>query len=521
VGIEQDILGAIDAIFSLETVSEQDKANLALILREVKKLAPEQKQALSDYLLQTTLPNDNTLVMYFYLYDCFGDIQFLERLIPQIPPACDLAWFYEFYWNVSHRLFRRSGGSDKLQTALRKHFYALAQHSKRFLTSRGLLTKQVGFSAPKNIAIVVPQLMHMRHSPTREAFNIALHLKHFHGCQVQVINTNSMNYENCRQLQLLMPASFEVNDTLKGQQQVPVKYMQFDDRVNTISFEAGPMSNQKLANIVSTLQQLEIEAVIAHGENLLVMECLYQRYPSLFATTGAVVPYNHCDAYFIPGNLFNDGAKKLAAEYGHENFMMESMLVTPEGQAERPADRAQFGVQHSDFLYLVVGTRLTGELESDFIEVCQSILNHQENSRILFAGTPELDLSHLFDADVVAQNRVVNIGFQQDLAAISAMCDVYLNPKRAGGGTSAQTAILNNLPVVTLDHGHISAVVPENRRHTNWLAYQAYLGRLHAEPDFLASEQQLFSQHFYEHLNSAAQIARMYEKLCAVAEAFE
>ena len=519
-GIEQDILGAIDGIFSLEQVSEQDKATLAVIHREVKKLAPEQKKALSDHLLVSALPNDNLIPMWFFLYDCFDDITFLEKLAPCIPDSPSVAWFYEFYCNVSHRLFRRSGGSELLQTRMRQCFYQIAQQSKRFLSSRGLLNKQINFSAPKNIAIVVPQLMHLRHSPTREAFNIALHLQHQHGCNVCIINTNAMNYGNCNQLKLLMPANYEVNETLQGQQQIPVKYMQFDSKVNVVSFDAGPMSSQKVANIASTLQQLEVEAVIAHGENLLVMECLYQVYPSLFATTGAVVPFNHCDAYFIPGSLFNESAKKLAAQYGHDNFMLESMLVTPEGQAEQPAAKSQFGLEEDAFLYLVVGTRLTGELDEDFIEICHALLAQLPTARILFAGTPELQLDDWFAEQTIAAKRVLNLGFQQDLAAISAMCDVYLNPKRAGGGTSSQTAILNNLPVVTLDQGHISAVVPKTKRHANWQDYFEYAKRLATDTEFLATEQQLFTAHFYEHLDSGKQIERMYGKLCEVSEQF-
>ncbi|BDX04895.1 glycosyltransferase [Planctobacterium marinum] len=520
-GIEQDILGAIDAIFSLEQVSEQDKGTLAVIHREVKKLTPEQKKALSDHLLYSALPNDNLIPMWFFLYDCFEDIAFLEKLVPCMPETVSVAWFYEFYCNVSHRLFRRSGGSELLQTAMRQCFYRLAEQSKRFLSSRGLLNKQINFSAPKNIAIVVPQLMHLRHSPTREAFNIALHLMHQHGCNVQIINTNAMNYTNCNQLKLLMPANYEVNETLQGQQQIPVKYMQFDSKVSVVSFDAGPMSSQKVANIASALQQLEVEAVVAHGENLLVMECLYQIYPSLFATTGAVVPFNHCDGYFIPGNLFNDTAKNLAALYGHENFMLESMLVTPEGQAEQAAAKSQFGIDDEAFLYLVVGTRLTGELDSEFIAICQTLLAQQPQARVLFAGTPELQLEQWFDEQTITAKRVLNLGFQQDLAAISAMCDVYLNPKRAGGGTSSQTAILNNLPVVTLDHGHISAVVPETKRQKDWQDYLEYAGRLATDAEFLAAEQQLFTAHFYEHLDSGKQIERMYHKLCEVSEQFE
>lgn len=518
---EQDVLGAIDGIFSLESVTDQDKASVALIHREVQKLSSEQKSQLASYLLQYALPPDNEIPLLFFLYDCFEDIRFLEALLPLVPESPSVPWFYEFYWNLSHRLFRNSTGSAAIQTVLRDRFYRVAAKTKKFLSGRGLLQKQISFEAPKRIAILVPQLMNMRHSPTREAYNIALHLHHTHGCNVHVINTNAMNYPGCNQLNLLMPADFEVNQTLNGQQQIPINYMQFSSSVSTVSLQAGPMTSQKIANIASTLQQLEVEALIAHGENLLVMESLYGFYPSLFATTGAVVPFNHCDAYFIPGNLFNDSAKAEAQQYQHENFMLESMLVTPEGQAEVPASRETFGLTAEDFLYLVVGTRLTGEMNNAFAQVCEQLLAQNTRAKIIIAGTPELALNTLFSTDLVNNHRVVNIGFQQDLPGICAMCDAYLNPERAGGGTSSQTAILNGLPVVTLNHGHISAVVPQDKRQPDWQSYFAYANQLQQEPDFHGSESELFKQHFFQHLDSAAQIARMYDKLVEVAAEFE
>ena len=518
---EQDVLGAIDGIFSLDSVSEQDKASVALIHREVQKLSAEQKAALAEYLLQYSMPPDNEIPLLFFLYDCFEDLRFLEALIPLMPDSPSVPWFYEFYWNVMHRLFRNSKGSEIIETALRERFYQVAAKTKQFLAGRGLLQKQLSFDAPKRIAILVPQLMHMRHSPTREAYNIALHLNHMHGCSVYVINTNAMNYPQCKQLNLLMPAHYEVNQTLSGQQQIPIKYMQFDSSISTISMDSGAMTSQKIANIASTLQQLDIEAVISHGENLLVMECLYQFYPSLFATTGAVVPFAHCDAYFVPGNLMNATAEAQAEKYQHSNFMLESMLVTPEGQAEAAFPREQFGLAQEDFLYLIVGTRLSGELTLDFATVCEQLLAQNPKSKIVIAGTPELDVSRFFATETVQSARVVNIGFQQDLPAISAMCDVYLNPDRAGGGTSSQTAILNGLPVVTLNKGHISAVVPENKRHGDWQAYFAYADQLQQSPEYLRSEREIYRQHFCQNLDSAGQIARMYEKLVQVAAEFE
>lgn len=517
--VEQDILGAIDAIFSAPEVREEDKAALAFILNEVKGMPEANKQQLSSYLLNITLPNDNPIPLYFFLFDCFGDVSFLEKLVPHIPSLPSISQFYALYWNISHRLFQITNKSALLQEVLRERFYSMSNSLRKLLTSRGFVRRQLNFDAPKNIAILSPQLKNMRHSPTREAYNIALTLEKHHNCNCYIFNTNAMVYKGDNVLNLVMPAEYNVDQNLQGLQASEIEYLEYKAAVKTVSFAAEIMSTQKLIQIINALYELKIEAVISHGENLLTMESIYQYFPSLFATTGSVVPYNHCDAYFIPGNLFNESEQHKAERYQHSEFMLESMLVTPEGKAQASAPRSQFGLQDNDFVYLVVGTRLVGEVDKEFVSTCEVLLNGNPNARIVFAGTPELELGKLFSDE--NSNRVINIGFQQDLPAISLMSDVYLNPKRAGGGTSAQTAILNGLPVVTLDHGHISAVVPIERRLENWSAYIEYANQLQLEPDYLSQEQQLYQDHFYSHLDAKGQIARIYTKLCDISDAME
>ncbi len=514
----QEISGALDAIFSSAQVAKQDKPTLLVVEQELAKLDQDAKLSFTEYLLNSTLPQDNPLSLYFFLFDCLGDTRFLERAAKYLPSHYSVQGFYEAYLNISHRLFTAKRGSKALELSMRQSFTQLSSDIRKFMQSRGLIRRVACNGKPKRLAIISPQLLTMRHSPTREAFSMALHLEAYHGCEVYVFNTNAMHYESQHKLGLVTPVKYNVNDSLNGEQVVHVDYMQFSADVKILSFAAGEMNTQKLANIANTLYQLNIEAVIAHGENLLAMDMLFGQFPSLFATTGAVVPMAHCDAYFIPGNLYDDRAKDIAEKYGHDNFMLESMLVTPEGISETPAQRSQFGLEPENFVYLVVGQRLKTELEPGFCQVCQRLLEADPRARVIFAGTDDLDLLLHFPEGLVTNKAVQNIGFQQDLPAISAMSDVYLNPKRSGGGTSSQTAIINGLPVVTLDVGHISAIVPSDRRHPVWDKYMEYAQQLMREPAYLEAEVALYKQHYYANLDAKGQVARMYQKLCEVSE---
>jgi glycosyltransferase involved in cell wall biosynthesis len=49
----------------------------------------------------------------------------------------------------------------------------------------------------------------------------------------------------------------------------------------------------------------------------------------------------------------------------------------------------------------------------------------------------------------------VNLGFQNDMLAVLDCCDLYINPKRKGGGTSAFEAMYKGMPLVTLPVGDV------------------------------------------------------------------
>lgn len=111
--VEQNIISAIDTIFSHCRIEDEDKVILVTIAEEAQKLSPSSKQILVEHLLHSTLPNDNVVPMYFFLYDCFKDIRFLERVVDYLPSRLSLQMFYEVYLNISNRLFSSSVKSKK------------------------------------------------------------------------------------------------------------------------------------------------------------------------------------------------------------------------------------------------------------------------------------------------------------------------------------------------------------------------------------------------------------------------
>lgn len=509
------IINTVNAVFSESRVKDEDKPHLGTIRKLVAESTQKDRRDLANQLLDEVLPLDNAKAMYIFLFDIFEESHFIELLFRTIPEQISPALYYDLFWNLSRRSFigKKLGGNSG--EVLRDFHKRMSAQSNAFLDKMGMRKKKQT-SGLRNIAIICPQILNMRHSPTREAFNLALHLDRYFGCNTYIFNTNAMTYGNV--MELIEPLVFHDNKELKGAQSVGVDYMSFKQKdVRIISFDPEPMSTRKLANILDTLHQLNIDAVIAHGENLLIQEAVYGVWPSLFATTGTVVPLAHSDAYFVPGHLYNQGHEQIAKEYGHDNFMLESMLVTPEGKAEITPQKSDFLINSKHFVYLVVGTRLETELTEDFIQICQKLLDGCADCVIAFAGTPKLELGEYFSSQAIQAKRALNLGFQDNLAGICNMADVFLNPYRQGGGTSSQTAILNGLPIVTIDFGHISAVVPKELRQPDWESYLHFAKALKNQPSFYLEWQKKLDAHFIEHLDIKGQVTKIYQKLIEIA----
>ena len=56
------------------------------------------------------------------------------------------------------------------------------------------------------------------------------------------------------------------------------------------------------------------------------------------------------------------------------------------------------------------------------------------------------------------EKNSINLGKQEDALAVVECCNLYVNPQRRGGGSSAAEALYKGLPVVTLPIGDVAVV---------------------------------------------------------------
>jgi hypothetical protein len=123
-------------------------------------------------------------------------------------------------------------------------------------------------------------------------------------------------------------------------------------------------------------------------------------------------------------------------------------------------NRKEFGIPEDNFVITIVGNRLQDEITPDFIMILKHLLDINLSISILLIGNYN-NYYEYFNNNTF-QNRVYCIGYQTDLVSVISIADLYLNPPRKGGGTSALIALYAGVPVITFPNCDVAGNVGEN-----------------------------------------------------------
>lgn len=141
-------------------------------------------------------------------------------------------------------------------------------------------------------------------------------------------------------------------------------------------------------------------------------------------------------------------------------FMEESIPVVVEGQKGTLCSRGELGLPQDKFIIAVVGNRLDQEIDLQFVSLMKDILEENPDSIFVVIGNVS-SLKEKF-AEKEYSEKVYYLGFVQDLPGTYGVVDLYLNPKRTGGGWSGAMALMAGVPVVTLPDCDVAKNVGEN-----------------------------------------------------------
>lgn len=305
------------------------------------------------------------------------------------------------------------------------------------------------------IAIVVDQLIGLNHSPTKLLLDYVKNLKKMYpGYQIKLFVEDDFVFA---QEETILPVYYKSvpSDTVTEQH---LNYLDGMD-IQIYYLNTSLPKKEKVRCMVREIGEFDPEVILTTCVISISLELLYPSYPIIYLSLGGISYSRSIDVYLQASQEH----KKAAIENNIVFRSLESSrihdlkwgIILPEPR--KKVQRSDYGINDGDFVMVMVGNRLDAEVNEEFVDLICSFLGTTENARLIIVGQANLIYLNEHYKEIMTK-RILRIGYENDLPALYEICDVYVNPFRAGGGFSIAMAMKGGLPVVALNQPFSAAV---------------------------------------------------------------
>lgn len=157
-------------------------------------------------------------------------------------------------------------------------------------------------------------------------------------------------------------------------------------------------------------------------------------------------------------------------------------------KGKRLYNRSELGLPENKFIIAIVGNRLELEINQKFAEVLERVVMELPAVNFAFIGKSE-EIEIYFQKEVFKE-RIYYLGHRKDLMEVYSTMDMYMNPKRSGGGFSSAMALAAGVPVVTLPDCDVASVAGERFIVENYDDMIDVIHKCVTDRDFYCSQKQ-------------------------------
>ena len=370
----------------------------------------------------------------------------IESLIRAIELSSDVGDKIEVFWNIvrSNSLYKNK---IKDPHYVNDAYMNIVEYVDRNI-SKPLKVIKKGIEK-FDLIIITNQLLNLSHAPTRETLEYARGFKEL-GYEVLIVVSNEMPHSP--NLMMANPFIANLDKNNSGR-----KLISYQDIEFLAEFFVSRLNEHSLKNIIEYLTSLDPNCILSVGGYSFVAE-LMGRSAKLI-NLPCVTEF--CASKFAQINFFWYGSEYIANEYKIRyktttqkiECNLVPQYITPTRKIMLNAQ--QFNLDNAKILGVVVGNRLNDEIDSYFIDFLEFLCNHLEIQFLIIGSLS------VVKKEAILKSLDINvkfIDFYPNLIDIFDFCDLYINPMRVGGGTTAAYAMASGLPVYTINFGDVSKI---------------------------------------------------------------
>lgn len=354
-----------------------------------------------------------------------------------------------------------------------------------------------------NISLVlVEQFLSAEHGPTKTALDRSYVLKKYLGQNVMIINTAELlSPANVVCIEGLSEASYF--DALCQQPSVSWQNEEF------LYYQCGHdmPSDNGIKELVEFIYNLKPASVVLVGGTSLVAGLINEMIPVItVGTTQSGIAITESKYQIIDKNMLDKGYRILDILGKDRKHIIPGKFTFSLKPQSRNITRHELGIDKDQFAIAVVGARLTDEITDEFLEMLEKCL--QDGMVVGIIGRC-LDFDIKIQKHSSLKDKMINIGFVDDILAVIENFDLYVNPIRRGGGTSAIEAMSKGIPVLTVNYGDVAGVAGKDFQCESYEEMAILIDKYRKDQNFYNKQSQLAKQVADVYLDSKKEFCRI------------
>ncbi|AQR96972.1 glycosyl transferase family 1 [Clostridium saccharoperbutylacetonicum] len=314
---------------------------------------------------------------------------------------------------------------------------------------------------PKNdrnedvIIVFISQLLKLEHGPTKTVLDRCYILSKYLNKKVILINTKE-----------LITAKGDVPFFGSAKGNVVEEYSDFnnlqykDIEIGFYQPKCSMPDENEFINILNFIKKEKPYLLLNIGGWSITADLAAQIIPmATISTSGNYSISKNKGQFFIMGRKPLESDYEYIANEGHTK---EAIIECPFTFELKPQEheymREELKIPREKFVIAVVGGRLNDEINDEFLGVLDNLAS--KDCFIVTIGNYKLSEGKR-KKYLNLQKNFMELGFQNDILACVELVDLYINPRRQGGGTSAVECMFKGKPALSLRHGDVSIIVDE------------------------------------------------------------
>lgn len=396
---------------------------------------PERKALMKDCCLVMGSDAENRLKSKFM--SILYHIAFLEDL------SLEECW--QIYWNINrvlflnHNLYLIDGDLDELYRYIFRFVKSNLDYTEK--TFRPIRSRN-----QEKVVMITSQFLSIGHAPTTRVLDYSYTLKKHKNMEVIIINDAGMNYYKQEHLDGVV--DFNFIEEYSEKEFIHYKGEKFE------FFQVG----SQMPNI-AVLQCL-LDSIYEMNPLFLYNiggSCLTSDLCTDFVTTVSLpcafqIPVS-CSSYLLLGRHLNETDDLKLSRLEQHQRVIETNFNYIFRESKQVYTREEFGLPKDSFVLSVVGNRLDDELNAEFLQLMNRVLETEfiDFRLALVGGMKQQD--RILAKLGVDKKKVCFTGSIPDASEFIRLTNLNVNPDRSGGGRAAFEAFHYGIPAASLRKG--------------------------------------------------------------------